>query len=89
MLSTAKHLVHERDIGLNAGGTFPSDARMLHFVQHDKGCWRVVKDDGSLNPTFSGGVEGHTMKLRAEGHEIVADEGKKPPRVADFEKSLT
>ncbi len=50
--------------------------------------WRVVKDDGSLNPKFPGGVEGHTDKLLAEGHEIVAGKGKKPPKVADFEKSV-
>lgn len=50
--------------------------------------WRVVKDDGSLNPKFPGGVEGHAEKLREEGHEIVAGKGKKPPRVVDFEKSL-
>jgi hypothetical protein len=51
--------------------------------------WRVVKDDGSLNPKFPGGVEGHAERLREEGHEIVASEGKKPPKVVDFEKSLT
>jgi hypothetical protein len=50
--------------------------------------WRVVKDDGSLNPKFPGGVESHAEKLREEGHEVVAGKGKKPPRVVDFEKSL-
>jgi len=50
--------------------------------------WRVVKDDGSLNPKFPGGVEGHADKLLTEGHEIVAGKGKKPPKVADFEKSV-
>jgi hypothetical protein len=50
--------------------------------------WRVVKDDGSLNPKFPGGAEGHAQKLREEGHEIVSGKGKKPPRVADFENSL-
>ncbi|MEN6425525.1 MAG: hypothetical protein ABFE13_09190 [Phycisphaerales bacterium] len=50
--------------------------------------WRVVKDDGSLNAKFPGGVEGHAERLRKEGHEIVAGKGKKPPRVVDFEKSL-
>jgi hypothetical protein len=50
--------------------------------------WRVVKDDGGLNPKFPGGVEGHAQKLREEGHEVVSDKGKKPPRVMDFVKSL-
>ena len=50
--------------------------------------WRVVKDDGSLNPKFPGGVEGQAEKLKEEGHEIVPGKGKKPPRVAGFERSL-
>ncbi|MCX5643369.1 MAG: MGMT family protein [Phycisphaerae bacterium] len=50
--------------------------------------WRVVKDDGSLNPKFPGGVESHAEKLKEEGHEVVAGKGKKPPRVVDFESSL-
>src|SRR5690242_3305964 len=29
--------------------------------------WRVVKDDGSLNPKFPGGIEGQATRLRAEG----------------------
>jgi alkylated DNA nucleotide flippase Atl1 len=44
--------------------------------------WRVVKDDGSLNPKFPGGVEQQAERLRAEGHRIVAGRGKRPPRVA-------
>jgi hypothetical protein len=51
--------------------------------------WRVVKDDGSLNPKFPGGAEGHAEKLREEGHEIAAGKGKKPPTVVNFEESLT
>ncbi len=50
--------------------------------------WRAVKDDGSLNPKFPGGVEAHAQKLREEGHDLVSGKGKKPPRVADFENSL-
>jgi hypothetical protein len=50
--------------------------------------WRVVKDDGSLNPKFPGGVEAHAQKLKEEGHQISVGKGKKPPRVVDFEKSL-
>jgi hypothetical protein len=43
--------------------------------------WRVVKDDGSLNPKFPGGVERQANRLREEGHRIVPGNGKKPPRV--------
>lgn len=50
--------------------------------------WRVVKDDGSLNPKFAGGVEAQSRQLAAEGHEILPGKGKKPPRVKDFEKVL-
>jgi len=50
--------------------------------------WRVIKDDGSLNPKFPGGVDAHAEKLRQEGHEVAPGKGKKPPRVADFETSL-
>jgi hypothetical protein len=34
--------------------------------------WRVVADNGSLNPKFPGGVERQAKRLRAEGHRIVA-----------------
>ncbi len=51
--------------------------------------WRVLKDDGSLNPKFPGGVEAHAEMLRAEGHKVLPGTGKKPPCVADFERSLT
>ena len=34
--------------------------------------WRVVKDDGSLNPKFPGGVERQAERLRAEGHRIAS-----------------
>ncbi len=50
--------------------------------------WRVVKDDGSLNPKYPGGVEAQAAYLAAEGHKIVPGKGKKPPKVADFEKAL-
>ena len=43
--------------------------------------WRVLKDDGSLNPKLPGGVDRQAEKLRAEGHRIVAGAGKRPPRV--------
>jgi hypothetical protein len=44
--------------------------------------WRVVKDDGSLNPRFPGGAERQSERLRAEGHSIVAGSGRRPPRLA-------
>jgi hypothetical protein len=44
--------------------------------------WRVVKDDGSLNPKFPGGAVRQSERLRAEGHRIVAGSGKRPPRLA-------
>lgn len=44
--------------------------------------WRVVKDDGSLNPKFPGGAERQSERLRAEGHRIIAGPGKQPPRLA-------
>ncbi|MEW5937589.1 MAG: hypothetical protein AB1665_07215 [Candidatus Thermoplasmatota archaeon] len=33
--------------------------------------WRVVKDDGGLNPKFPGGIKGHAKLLREEGHTIL------------------
>jgi hypothetical protein len=50
--------------------------------------WRVIKDDGRLNPKFPGGVEAHAERLAQEGHEVLAGNGKKAPRVAGFEKAL-
>ena len=44
--------------------------------------WRVLKDDGSLNPKFPGGVHRQAEKLREEGHRILPGTGKRPPRVA-------
>jgi hypothetical protein len=38
--------------------------------------WRVVKDDGSLNPKFPGGVERQEQRLRDEGRHIVPGSGK-------------
>ena len=51
--------------------------------------WRVVKDDGSLNEKFPGGVKAQWRRLREEGHAISPAKGKRPPRVKDFEKSIT
>jgi alkylated DNA nucleotide flippase Atl1 len=50
--------------------------------------WRIVKDDGSLNPKFHGGVEAQSDRLREEGNAIEPAKGKKPPKVKAFEKNL-
>jgi hypothetical protein len=50
--------------------------------------WRVIKADGSLNEKFPGGTKGHAEHLKAEGHIVMPREGKNPPKVKDFEKSL-
>jgi len=50
--------------------------------------WRVVRDDGSLNEKFPGGPAAQAAKLRKEGHRLETGRGSKPPRVAEFEKSL-
>ncbi|HEV8130547.1 MAG TPA: hypothetical protein VGQ81_04805 [Acidobacteriota bacterium] len=49
--------------------------------------WRVIKDDGSLNEKFPGGIKAQTAYLKKEGHQIEPHRGKKPPKVRDFEKS--
>src|SRR5262245_26269575 len=50
--------------------------------------WRVIRDDGSLNEKFPGGVKSQSRRLKEEGHSIAAGKGKQPPKVKDFEKSL-
>ena len=49
--------------------------------------WRVIKDDGSLNPKYPSGIESQTRYLRAEGLTLVR-RGKKPPAVKEFERRL-
>jgi alkylated DNA nucleotide flippase Atl1 len=43
--------------------------------------WRIVKDDGSLNPKLPGGTSRQAKRLRAEGHRILPAKGKRPPRL--------
>ena len=50
--------------------------------------WRVINDDGSLNEKFMGGVEIQASRLAEEGHTILLAQGKKPPKVRNFESSL-
>lgn len=33
--------------------------------------WRVVKEDGSLNEKFPGGIAAQSKKLKDEGHEVI------------------
>ncbi len=49
--------------------------------------WRIVRDDGGLNPKFPGGVARQARYLRAEGFAVVRH-GKKPPVVKEFERRL-
>jgi 6-O-methylguanine DNA methyltransferase, DNA binding domain len=44
--------------------------------------WRVVGDNGSLNPKFPGGLDRQEQRLRDEGHRIVLGGKKRIPRVA-------
>ena len=48
--------------------------------------WRVVQNDGGLNPKFPGGVEAQAARLRGEGHEI-QHIGRKA-RVVNFQSLL-
>jgi hypothetical protein len=48
--------------------------------------WRVIRDDGSLNEKFPGGVKAQSQRLKQEGHTVLQGKGK--PRVKDFEQSL-
>ena len=50
--------------------------------------WRVIRDDGSLNEKFPGGVVTQAAHLRQEGHTIEPGKGKKPSKVKDFEMVL-
>jgi hypothetical protein len=50
--------------------------------------WRVLSSEGRLNPKFPGGVASQARRLTQEGHKVSRQEGKKPPLVIDFERSL-
>ncbi|HLG13436.1 MAG TPA: hypothetical protein VJH03_02780 [Blastocatellia bacterium] len=50
--------------------------------------WRVLKEDGSLNVKFPGGVEAQAEKLKQEGHTVERGKGRKPPRVVEHEGRL-
>jgi len=48
--------------------------------------WRIVRDNGELNPKFPGGVELQSRQLRDEGLAIVRN--GKTPMVKDFASQL-
>ena len=50
--------------------------------------WRVIRDDGSLNEKFPGGVKAQARRLKEEGHSVSPGKGSHPPKLMDFEKSL-
>ncbi len=50
--------------------------------------WRVLAKDGSLNEKLPGGVKAQADNLKAEGFQIEAAAGKRPPRVKDFDRRL-
>jgi hypothetical protein len=50
--------------------------------------WRVIRDDGSLNEKFPGGVKAQARRLKEEGHTVSPGKGNRPPRLEDFEKAL-
>lgn len=51
--------------------------------------WRTIKNEGSLNPKYPGGMENQKLKLEEEGFQIV-QKGRKNIRyvVKDHEKHL-
>lgn len=50
--------------------------------------WRVIKNDGSLNPKFPGGVLQQAAKLKQEGFIILKGRGKDSLKVKGFEDAL-
>lgn len=50
--------------------------------------WRVIRDDGSLDEKFPGGVKAQSARLKKEGHRIQPSEGRKPLKVKDFQKYM-
>lgn len=50
--------------------------------------WRVVGENGELNPKFPGGVPAQARRLLEEGHKITLGHGKKP-RVSERPATTT
>ena len=51
--------------------------------------WRVVRENGALNPKFPGGMERQAERLRAEGVTVVKGKGKTAPRVVTAPEPCT
>jgi alkylated DNA nucleotide flippase Atl1 len=49
--------------------------------------WRVIRNDGTLNDKFPGGLAEHERRLAAEGHVIEA-KGRSKRAVANFARKL-
>lgn len=64
--------------------------KALRAIANDPGrdvaYWRVIKQNGELMAYFPGGVEGHAVKLEAEGFAF--DRKGKVPKVKQFKESL-
>jgi len=50
--------------------------------------WRVVKEDGSLNPKYPGGIEQQAKYLKKEGFTIVYGKNKEKLYVKNFDKNM-
>lgn len=50
--------------------------------------WRVLKEGGSLNPKFPGGVKQQATYLKQEGFEIIKGKTNDSFFVKDYEKNL-
>jgi len=50
--------------------------------------WRTLATGGYLNGKYPGGVDVQAERLRCEGHAIAPAQGRKPPRVEEFERWL-
>lgn len=50
--------------------------------------WRVIKSDGSLNEKLPGATKLQAQYLKKEGITVVSSNGKKLPKVKDFERHL-
>lgn len=50
--------------------------------------WRVLKEDGSLNPKFPGGIQQQAKYLKDEGFMVVSGKSKEKMFVKDFDNYL-
>lgn len=50
--------------------------------------WRVVKEDGGLNPRYPGGEKHHAQLLKAEGHLIAKTKSGRHQFMADLSDSM-